>query len=209
MMSRSRNVSLRRRTEPASETAIAAGSSRSAVDDRLHRRQPSAEQVAVGLRALRLVCERGEDLLLALRPETRERPQPLALCRGLELVERLDAELTPDAGRGLRAEPGQLHEEDDLRRDALLVLRERFDLAHLDDLDDLLLDRLADALQLLRASVERELGDRPRRLAHPRGRPAIRDDTERVLALELEQVGEKLDLVGDLGVLQVAPTLWR
>ena len=41
-----------------------------------------------------------------------------------------------------------------------LALRERMDLAVLDDLDDLLLDRLADALQLLRAAVERELGDR-------------------------------------------------
>ena len=42
-------------------------------------------------------------------------------------------------------------------------LRERLDVAGLDDLDDLLLDRLADPLQLLRAAVERELGDRRRR----------------------------------------------
>ena len=48
--------------------------------------------------------------------------------------------------------------EDDLRRDAL-ALRQRVDLAVLDDLDDLLLDRLADPAKLLRLPVERELGD--------------------------------------------------
>ena len=41
-----------------------------------------------------------------------------------------------------------------------LALGQRVDLAVLDDLDDLLLDRLADPLQLLRAPVERELRDR-------------------------------------------------
>ena len=83
------------------------------------------------------------------------------------------------------------------------------DLADLDDLDDLLLDRLADALQLLRAPVERELGDRGRRLAHARGRAAVGDDPERVLPLELEQVGEELELVRDLRVAAVAPPLAR
>ena len=124
------------------------------------------------------------------------------LGRRLELVERLDAELLPDPGRGLRPETRQLHEEDDLGRDAGLLLRQRLDLADLDDLDDLLLDRLADALQLLRATVERELGDGARRLAHARGRAAVGDDAEGVLALELEQVAEELDLVRDLGVLR-------
>src|SRR3712207_38601 len=53
------------------------------------------------------------------------------------------------------------HEEHDLLRDRLLALRQRVDLAVLDDLDDLLLDRLADPAQALRAAVERELRDRP------------------------------------------------
>ena len=81
-----------------------------------------------------------------------------------------------------------------------LLLRQRLDLADLDDLDDLLLDRLADALQLLRAPVERELRDRAGGLAHPRRRAAVGDDAERVLALELEQVREEVELVGDVGV---------
>ena len=80
------------------------------------------------------------------------------------------------------------------------LLRERLDLAGLDDLDDLLLDRLADPLQLLRRAVERELRDRARRLAHARRRAAVGEDAERLRALELEQVGEEVELVGDLGV---------
>ena len=171
-------------------------------DDRLHRRQACAEQVPPRLGALGLVCERGENLLLALRPKAGQRPQPLGLGRGLELVEGLDAELAPDAGRGLRPEPRQLHEEDDLGRDACLLPRQRLDLAELDDLDDLLLDRLADALQLLRATVERELRDGARRLPHADGRAAVGDDAEGVLALELEQVRQEVDLVGDVAILR-------
>ncbi len=167
---------------------------------RLHLGQAATEQVAVGLRALGLVSKGGEDLLLALRPEPGERPQPFRLGSRLELVERLDAELAPDASCRLRPETRQLHEEDDLGRDTGLLLRQRLDLADLDDLDDLLLDRPADALQLLRSPVERELGDRGRRLAHARGRAAVGDDPERVLPLELEQVSEELDLVRDLRV---------
>src|SRR5579859_4329501 len=169
-------------------------------DGRLHRGQPRAEQVAARLRTLGLERERGEDLLLALRPKPGERPQLLPLGRRLELVERLDAELAPDARRGLRPQTRQLHEEDDLGRNPGLLLRQGLDLAELDDLDDLLLDRLADALQLFRASVERELRHRARRLAHTGGRAAIRDDAKRVLALELEEIAQQVDLIRNLRI---------
>src|SRR5207253_7466990 len=145
-------------------------------------------------------CERGKDLLLALRAETRERPQLFTLGGRLELVERLDAELTQDPRGRLRPQAGKLHEEDDLGRDAGFLLRQRLDLAQLDDLDDLLLDRLADALQLLRPTVERELGDRPRRLTYAGGGAAIGDDAKGVLALELKKVAEQVDLVRDVRV---------
>ena len=81
-----------------------------------------------------------------------------------------------------------------LRRHLGLALGQRVDLAVLDHLDDLLLDRLADPLQLLRAPVERELGDRAPRLADPRRGPAVGGDPEPVGALELHQVGEQLEL---------------
>ena len=83
-----------------------------------------------------------------------------------------------------------------------LPLRERLDLALLDDLDDLLLDRLPDPLELLRPAVERELRDRARRVAHPCGRPPVRDHPERLGSFELQQVGEELELLRDLRVLR-------
>src|SRR5581483_3857357 len=107
----------------------------------------------------RLERERLQDLLLALRAEACKRAETLCFRGLLQAGERVDPELTPDAGRGLRAEPWKVHEGDDVGRDERAPLRERVDVAGLDDLDDLLLDRLADALQLLRASVERQLRD--------------------------------------------------
>ena len=73
-------------------------------------------------------------------------------------------------------------------------------LARLDDLDDLLLDRLADPGQLLRLALERELRDRAAGLADARRRAAVGEDAEGVLALELDQVGEQLELLGELVV---------
>ena len=87
-------------------------------------------------------------------------------------------------------------------RNERLPLRERLDLALLDDLDDLLLDRLADPLELLRTAVERELRDRAGRVAHPRRRPPVGDHPERLGPFELQQVGEELELLRDLRVLR-------
>ena len=58
----------------------------------------------------------------------------------------------------------------------------------------------ADPGELLRLPVERELGDRARRLADPRRRPAVRDDLERLLVEDLREVREQVELVGELGV---------
>ena len=56
--------------------------------------------------------------------------------------------------------PGKPQEVDDPRRYEAAALGERVHLAVLDHLDDLVLDRLADARQLLGLPLERELGDR-------------------------------------------------
>src|SRR5919108_1929326 len=85
-----------------------------------------------------------QDVLLQLRTEPRERAQPLRPRRILQLRQRRDPELLPDLAHGLRAEAGNAQELDDLGRDDLAPLRQRLDLARLDDLDDLLLDRRAD-----------------------------------------------------------------
>src|SRR5579862_5234479 len=74
------------------------------------------------------------------------------------------------------------------------------DLAVADDLDDLSLDRLADALELPGAPFQREPGDRRRRLPDLRRCPAVGGDPEAVLALELHQIAEQIELRGKLGI---------
>jgi hypothetical protein len=175
------------------------------LDELEQDRQPVAEQPPRLTRVLRLLRQRFQNLLLALGAEAGEHAQPLLLGRLLQLGDRRDAELLPDPARRLRAEAGQPHELDDLLGDERLPLRQRLHLAQLDDLHDLVLDRLADSGQLLRLAVERELGDRPACLADARRCAAIREHAEGVLALQLAQVGEQLELVGQL----VAPRQCR
>ncbi len=169
-------------------------------DNRLDGRQAVSEQAPSRVGVLRLKGERLQDLLLALRAEAGKRPQALGLGGRLQLLERRDAELLPDARRGLRPESRQPHEQHDFGRNRRLPLRKRLDLSLLDDLNDLLLDRLADSLQLLRPSVEGELRDRPRRLAHPSRRTAVCEHAERLRPFELEQVCEQVELLGHVGV---------
>ena len=120
--------------------------------------------------------------------------QLVRLGRRLQRGDGRDAELLPDPPGGLRPEAGQPHEDRDLGGHLRLALRQRVNLAVGHDLDDLVLDRLADALQSLRLPVERELRDRRRRLANPRGCLAVGPDPEPVRALELHQVGEQIEL---------------
>src|SRR4029079_3574275 len=126
--------------------------------------------------------------------------QLLSLRGGAEAVDRRDPELLPDPPRRLRAEPGEPHGRRPLDGHDRLALRERVHLAVARDLNDLLLDRPADPLQLLRAALERELRDRARRLADLGCRAAVGADPEPVLALELHQVGEEVELRCEVGV---------
>ena len=49
-------------------------------------------------------------------------------------------------------------------------------------------------------AVERQLGDRRARLAHARGRAAVGEHAESGLALDLQQVGQQLELLGHVRV---------
>ena len=80
------------------------------------------------------------------------------------------------------------------------MLRQRVDLTVLDDLDDLLLDRLADSLELLRLAIERHLRDRSACLTNARRRSPVGEHAERLHVLELEDVGQQLELCGDVGI---------
>ena len=106
-----------------------------------------------------------------------------------------------ERARRLRPQAREAHELDDSRGDELDSLRESLDLPVLDDLDDLLLDRPADPAEVLRLAGQGELGDGAPRLADAGRSAAIGEHPERGLAFELEQVGEQVELLGDVLVL--------
>ena len=169
-------------------------------DDAAHRRERLAEEPALFRLVADTRLERLEDLLLAARAHSGEVAQPALRGSALQPVERGDAELRPDPRRRLRADAGKAEEIDDTRRYQAAALRERVHLAVLDDLDDLVLDRLPDARELLRLSIERELGDRQRGLADPPRRAPVGDHLERLLLEDLREVREQVELVGELVV---------
>jgi len=82
----------------------------------------------------------------------------------------------------------------------LAALSQRRHLAVADGLDDLLLDRLADPLELLRSAGEGHLGDRAWCLTDPGRRPPVRRDAEALVAQQLGQVGEQIELIRERGV---------
>ena len=184
MMSRSRNVSRRRRTEPASDTFTAAGCSRRTVTTASTARKPSPSR-RLDSRGSGGACASASRIFVSdfgpSPASERSRSCSAAAFSSSRVVTLSSCQM---AG-GLRPEPRQVHELHDLRRDDRLALGERLHLAELDDLDDLLLDRLADPRQVLRLAVERELRDRAAGLADAPGCAPVGEDAERVLALEL------------------------
>src|SRR4029079_5434413 len=81
-----------------------------------------------------------------------------------------------------------------------------WDLALVEERDDLLLDRVADALQLGRAAGQRELPDRRGAVGDRPGRVLVGEDPEAVGAIELVEGAELAERCGDLGVAH-APNL--
>ena len=200
MMSRSRTVSLRRRALPASQTRSAAGCSRSTstTASSAGSAWPSSARGGPVAFFLRAVDLRMLSSVFAPRPGSVRRRWARAASFSSASV------VTPSSCQILRTvfgpRPGMLQELDHLGRDRLAPLRERLDLAGVHDLDDLVLDRGADPRQLLRRPVERQLGDRRARLAHARGRAAVGEHAESGLALDLQQVGQQLELLGHVRV---------
>ena len=93
-----------------------------------------------------------------------------------------------------------MHDIDEPGRKLVAELRERGHIAGLGVLDDLSLDRRANPGQPRRLLVERELGDRHGRFADARRGSPVGTQAKRIGAVELEQVGEELELLGELGV---------
>ena len=176
--------------------AIGGRVGRKLVDDACHERERATEKrpprvLAVG-RGLD-VGEGLEHLLLGLGTEAGKLPEPVRLRRLPQLVGARDAELLPQASCRLRPQAGNVHHLDEAGRDVIPELRERRQVAGVGVLDDLPLDRPADARQPRRLPLEGELGNRDGRLPDARCRATVRLEAERVRPVELEQVREQLE----------------
>ncbi len=119
---------------------------------------------------------------------------------GGEIVDAGDAEGRPERGGPLRADPVDPRHRGQALRRAVADLLERGDLAGLDELHDLRLEGGADVGELHRPALHGQLGDRLVRRPDPRRPAAVREDAVPDGALDLQQVAEQLQPVGDLGV---------
>ena len=197
MTSMSLTVSVRRRTDPASETSLLAGCSRSTSTTAWTAGSALARSVRFS-RGFAVSSQRLEDPLLGLGAKAGERPELLGLGCLAQIVHGRDPEVLPDPPGGLRPQSREPQELRDAGRDPLLAFGQRLDLAGLHDLDDLRLDRLSDPREVLRLAGEGLLGDRAGRRADLIGCTTVRQHPELLLPLELEEIGQEVELLGHL-----------
>ena len=150
---------------------------------------------------LGLAGERLEQPRLGLRPDPRHGPQPARGRRLAKLVGGADAERPRELDRALRAEPEVAAEADEIGRELALELCQLGDLARLDELAQPRLDPRADPAQLAHPPRPHQLRDRDRRAADRLGGAAVGAGRVRVRLGELEQRRERVQAVGDLGVV--------
>jgi hypothetical protein len=159
------------------------------------RQDRAAGGAAVGPRGQRL-----EDVLLRSRAEARHVAQLPRLGGLPELLERADPELLVQPARPLRPEAGDARDLDQAGRELGLQLLGGGDAPGLQQGGDLLRERAADAGQLLGPPRPRELRDRRARVADGLGGVAVRQHPVDDRAVQLVEVGELREGVGDLGV---------
>ena len=199
--STSPTLSARRRSEPASSARSQAGCARNGSST------VRARSSAWSMRKARLrgaapasICARSCCSLRSPKPANPLR-RPVARG-GLEVGERRDVELLPELARRLRAESGEAHDLDQALGHAPAQLLERRHRAGLAQLGDLRRDRVADVVELGQAAL---LGQRPDRLgglAEALRRPAVGEHAVDDGAVQLVEVAEQVEQVGDLGVAQ-------
>ena len=138
-----------------------------------------------------------------LAPMPAKRADAAVGCGPLEIVERADAELAIERRDRLRPDALQVQQVEDGRRklgdELAVVLR----VAGLGDLADARREVLADAGNLAQpGGVERR--ERVRMIGDDVGAVAIRADLERVVVLDLEQIGDLPEDARDAEVIQAA-----
>ena len=159
--STSPTVSARRRSEPASSARSQAGCARSGSSTvRASSSAWSSRKTRLRGAAPASSCASSCCSLRSPKPGL---ALQAALARGdLELCQRRDAELLPQAARGLGAEARETDDLDEALGDAPAQLLERRHGARLAELADLRRDRVADVVELGQAALLRE-ASRPTR----------------------------------------------
>ncbi len=147
--------------------------------------------------------ERLEQLLLDLRAEAAQLADLLLLGGRAQGIQGVDPELVVEPPRALRPEARQVHDREQPARELVAQLLGRRDVAGLVEREDLLLEDLADPVELGDAAVARQLHHRHGRLADGLGRRAVGDHAVGDGAVELVEVAELVERGGDLGVGQV------
>ena len=129
-----------------------------------------------------------ENELLLLRAQALQLADPAVAARRLELVDRADAELRKQLGNGFRSDALKMKKVQNRRGELLEQVAMIASLAGFGDLADLRGELLADAgngAELVFGAVRETLGC----VCDCVGRIPVRADLERVLALDLEEVG--------------------
>ncbi len=147
-----------------------------------------------------VVGERLQDAFLELRAEALDAPDALGERRLAQGRDGVNPELVVEQPRALGPEPGQpreLHQSGRKLRPQALGGGDR---ARFGEVDDLLLQRLADPLQLGGAPLAGEAGDRDGRFARRFRGPLIGHHAVHDRPVELVQIGQFLERRGDLGV---------
>ena len=201
--SRSPIVSFRRRNEPGRLDRADAGRAAEDLDEGRDVLLGLVE-VAAGAAAggsSRSIPSRISCSVRSDRPRTvRIRPASAAAC---ELVHGRDPELLVELADGLRAEPGDLEELDEARRDLRAEPLEIRHPAGRHELGDLVADRLADAADLRRVAGAVGGDEIDRAAADRVGGAVVGDRLERDLALDLEDVADLVEDPGEVAVRQV------
>ena len=203
MMSRSLTESAWRRSEPATSTCSELGCERSAPticsamfsarDSRIRGAGPPSGDSASVLSS----CSS------AFAPNPRSSRIFCSSAAARSASSESIAELVVEPPRALRPEARQVHDREQPARELVAQLLGGRDVAGLVEREDLLLEDLADPVELGDAAVARHLHHRDRRLAHGLGRRAVGDHAVGDGAVEFVEVAELVERGGDLGVGQV------
>ena len=166
------------------------------LDQRERATEQDAPLAEVALRA----CKCLENPLLRPGTEARQCADPTLFRGYTQIIQRLDVELLPEASCRLRPDPRYAHHIGKRHRNPVSQLRQSGDVARVDELDDLGLDRLADSVELRRVAFARQGGDAARRVADALRCIPIGAQPERVGAVDLEQIGQQIERVGEFSV---------